>query len=242
MTKEKLELSLELELDDKNIKDVVEQFRCPKGDVGIVMGEFLNNTNNGIIKESIEALDLDDKNRVLELGHGNCSHLPFLMEQAAHLKYFGMEISDVMLKEASRINADYIKNKDVLFQLYDGIRVPYVHNIFDRILTVNTIYFWGNPVTYLQEMFRVLKPGGIFVLAFTNSKFIEELSLVANSDDFVLYNKQDIENMIAETDFIVSDIEDRIEKRKDKDGNWVDTNYNLFVLKKKERIRYYTRS
>ena len=238
MTKETLKLSMEFVLDNKDLKDVVDQFCCPQGEEGVVIESLFHNANSEVIKESIKALNLEDKNRVLELGHGNCSHLPFLMDQAAHLKYFGMEISDVMNEEALRLNEKYVKKKDALFQIYDGVRVPYVHNIFDRILTVNTIYFWQNPLNYLKEMFRVLKQGGVFVLAFTNSDFIEELATVAKNNIFVLYNKQKIEEMIAQTDFIVNSIEDKEVKTKNKDGKEVIVNYTVAVLRKKERSRF----
>lgn len=222
----------------QKLSNLVSQYRCPKGDEGIAIGEFFNERNSKIIKESIKALNLEDKNRVLELGHGNCSHLPFLMEQALHVKYFGMEISEIMIKEAARINEKYTKANEALFQPYDGERVPYVHNIFDRILTINTIYFWENPIEYLKEMFRVLKPGGKFVLTYTNSNLLKELSLVENNDVFELYNKQTIKELIIETEFILNSIEEKTERSKDRDGNWVDRDYTIVVLSKKERNRF----
>ncbi len=199
---------------------------------------LVNKNNSRIIQDSIKALELEDKNRILELGHGKCSHLPFLMDQAAHIKYFGMEISESLLEEANKLNAGYIRKKEALFQLYDGLRVPYVHNIFDRILTINTIYFWEDPAEYLDEMFRVLKPGGKFVLTFMNSPFLEQLSAISKNDLFILYRKEKIEKLVADTDFIFNSIEEKVEKTENSEGKLIDRNYTVVVLSKKPRNRH----
>lgn len=229
---------MSLALKNENLNDLVSQYRCPKGDEGIAVDEFFHEINNDVIKESVKALELEDKNRILELGHGNCRHLPFVMEQAFQVKYFGMEISEVMLEEASRLNAKYIKKKEALFQMYNGVKVPYVHNIFDRILTINTIYFWKEPLVYLKEMFRVLKPGGKFVLTFTNSVFLEQLAMVSKGEEFVLYNQQKVQELVNETDFILNSMEEKSEKIKDSEGNLIDQKYTVVVLSKKPRNRY----
>ena len=35
-------------------------------------------------------------------------------------------------------------------------------NSFDRIVTVESFYFWPDPAENLKEVFRVLRPGGVF--------------------------------------------------------------------------------
>lgn len=223
-----------LSLESKNLNSVAKQFRCPEGNEGIVIDELLNENHDKMIRQSIQSLELEEKNRVLELGHGSCKHLPYLMEQASNIKYFGMEISELMKDEAVKINSKYIKKNDALFQLYDGYKIPYVHNIFDRILAVNTIYFSENPVQFLNEMFRVLKPGGVFVLTFANSTFIDKLSSV-DSDVFILYDEYKIKKLIGETRFESFDIKERFERKKTMQGEWIDKSYSVVTLRKKPK-------
>tara|TARA_R110002050_G_scaffold268550_1_gene410685 strand:+ start:30151 stop:30570 length:420 start_codon:yes stop_codon:yes gene_type:complete len=132
-----------------------------------------------MILESVKLLDIRNKNRMLELGHGNGSHLPEILKQSNEVKYFGMEISKVMQQKSAKINAKYVKKLIASFQIYDGRNIPYVVNFFDRIITVNTIYFWKNLIDFLNEIHRVLKPNDTFVITFAKIflLFLKQMSL-----------------------------------------------------------------
>jgi len=222
----------------ESFSDLLNQDISPEGEKSVVVDTFYHVKSDEIIKKSIKALDIEDKNRVLELEHGSCRHLPYLMDEAFHIKYFGMEISKEMEKEASNVNIKYIKNKEALFQLFDGVKVPYVHNIFDRILAVTTVEFKKEPLAYLEEMFRVLKPGGKFVLAFTNNSLSKKSSEINTNDISILDEKEQIKELISKTQFILNSMEDNVETIKDEEGNLVDQNFTIVVLSKKPRNRY----
>jgi len=222
-------------LETNQLEAIAKQLRCPTGDEGIAMGEKLNETNKGMIMESIKHLKLVDRNRILELGHGSCQHLPKILEKAQELKYFGMEISEIMKEEAKRINAISIKNNQALFQLYNGIDISYVSNFFDRILTVNTIYFIENPLLFIEEMYRVLKPGGKFVLTFADGTFMEKLPFVVHSNEFSLFDAENIKALIDKTFFDIELIQKNKERIHSKTGELVDREYFIVELTKKSK-------
>ena len=219
-------------LNVEDLREIASQLSCPSGNKGKEIGELLHTSNQGMIKESILKLELTDKKRILELGHGNCSHLPDLLKEGSQLRYFGMEISEVMQKEAQRINASYVERGQALFSLYDGQKIPYVLNFFDNVFSVNTIYFWNNPVALLKEIYRVLKPNGKFVLTFANSSCMEKLPFVTQTDFFELYDSQKITDLVDKTDFVLMTITSKKEKVKSKTGDWVDRDYSIVVLTK----------
>jgi len=180
-----------------------------------------------LTRESIKLLDLEKKNRVLELGHGCCDHLNFLMEQAIELKYFGMEVSENIVQEASVINKTYIDEAKALFQVYDGENIPYVQNMFDRILSINTIYYWKNPLEYINELFRSLKPGGKCVVSFSDTTFLEQLPILEDKNVYSFYDLESFNQIIESSDFKMHEVSETA------DG------FIVAVLKKKERPRYY---
>ncbi|MEE9363835.1 MAG: class I SAM-dependent methyltransferase [Cellulophaga sp.] len=218
--------------DKEKLIAIAQQLRCPSGEEGIVIGELLNDSNHSMIKESISSLQVFDKSRVLELGHGNCAHLSDILKQAFQVRYFGMEISETMKQEAERINYKYMNKRQALFQLYNGNEIPYVLNFFDRIVTVNTIYFWENPVAFLQELYRVLKPNGICVLTYAKSTCMEKLPFVNNNEIFILYDDEKLKQLVQKTNFELRDIENKTERVKSKLGEWVNREYSVVVLGK----------
>ncbi|NJX14708.1 class I SAM-dependent methyltransferase [Tamlana crocina] len=214
-----------------DIKNLASQLSCPNGDEGIAIGKIMNQSNQNMVLQSIKALNLEEKNRVLELGHGNAAHVPHLMKQAIDLRYFGMEISSTMKQQAEQNNTRLIKKKWALFQLYDGKNIDYVPKFFDRILTVNTIYFWEKPLEFLNEMFRLLKPEGLFVLTFVDKDFMERLPFVSEQI-FNLYNTPKLKKLIEQTQFKTVSIKSQVEPALSKTGEMVNREYTIVALTK----------
>lgn len=52
------------------LKRIAEQLRCPKGEFGVEMGRSMAGLNNEMTLKSIEALSIQNGDRILELGHG----------------------------------------------------------------------------------------------------------------------------------------------------------------------------
>ncbi len=77
-----------------------------------------------MINDSIIALQLEKRNKILEIGLGNCKHLKEIMKKAKGVKYFGFEVSETITQEAIQINQKYIKKRKALFQNYDGQKMP----------------------------------------------------------------------------------------------------------------------
>ncbi|KIX21488.1 hypothetical protein SY27_07210 [Flavobacterium sp. 316] len=207
------------------------QLSCPTGDNGIKVAENMNYTNIKMTLSSIENLELKNEDSILEIGHGNCGHLSKILEKGNAIQYFGLEISDTMKNEAERINKDFILNNTVNFQIYDGNTIPFPDNSFDKLFTVNTIYFWSDPISFLNEIFRVLKSNGIFTLTFAQKKFMQSLPFV--KDKFMLYNNDTLKELISKTNFIVLDIINKTENVESKIGDFVEREFTVMKLTKK---------
>ena len=60
------------------------------------------------------------------------------------------------------------------FFLYDGSKLPFSDSYFDYAVSVSVLEHTDNPVLYLEEIFRVLKPGGFLYLGFPNKLAFRE--------------------------------------------------------------------
>lgn len=145
-------------MEKEQLAALASQLSHPSGEKGLEIAEMMNETNSGMTKNAISNLNLTSGDTVLELGHGNAGHLNFLYSICENIHYTGLEISTLMNQEAQRLNKSFIDNQKAAFILYDGKQIPIADNQFNKSFTVNTLYFWQDPLAMLSELSRVLKP------------------------------------------------------------------------------------
>lgn len=216
-------------MEKEDLKILAQNLANPQGEKGIEIGEMMNATNIGMTLESIKTLLIEDDEIILEIGHGNAAHVKSILSKARNVKYTGIDISETMHYEARKLNAEFKNQAD--FVLYEGEKLPFEDKAFDKIFTVNTVYFWAQPVQYLNEIYRVLKDNGTFVLTFGQRDFMEKLPFT--QFDFTLYNTDEMEKTVSKSDFKRMKISEKEEEVKSKTGNETITrNYTVLTIKK----------
>ena len=214
----------------EELQAIASQLKNPSGEKGIEMGNMMNETNINMTRHSIQNLNISKENRILELGHGNAGHLEFLFEQAEKLKYYGLEMSELMFQEARQINRNFVSQKQAFFSVYDGNIIPFEDDFADKIFTVNTIYFWKEPEKMLLEIYRILKPNGNFCLTFAEEDFMKQLPFTKFG--FELYSTEKAVKLIEKSPFKIIKKETLTEKVKTRTGELVDRDFTTLVLEK----------
>lgn len=82
--------------------------------------------------------------------------------------------------------------------------LPYDDEAFDQVIAVETFYFWPDPVANLQEVRRVVKPGGLVALAMEGSKESPNLQkqvAMATRMEFPLYSGAEMVEMLTAAGF-----------------------------------------
>lgn len=214
----------------EELQAIASQLKLPTGEKGIEMGNMMNETNINMTRHSIQNLNISNENKILELGHGNAGHVEFLFEQAENMKYYGLEMSELMFQEARQTNRNFVSQKQAFFSFYDGNKIPFENDFFDKIFTVNTIYFWQKPEELLVEIYRVLKPNGNFCLTFAEEDFMKKLPFT--QFEFELYSTEKAQELIKKSPFKIIYSETQTEKVKSKTGELVDRAFTTIVLEK----------
>lgn len=216
-------------MDKDNLKILAQNLANPEGEKGIEIGEMMNDTNIGMTLESIQALLIEDNENILEIGHGNAGHVGSILNKAQNIKYIGIDISETMHNEARKLNEPFKDKAD--FVLYEGEKLPFEDKVFDKIFTVNTVYFWKNPIQYFNEIYRVLKDNGTFVLTFGQRDFMEKLPFTQFG--FTLYNTDEMEETVSQSHFKRMKISEREEQVKSKtEDETITRNYTILTIKK----------
>ena len=212
------------------LKTLEKQLSRPEGTFGIELGKRMNKSNMSMTLETIKAAQIADNFNVLELGHGICGHLLTVLQQAENISYQGLEVSELIVEEAKRINKNLI-NQDNNFTLYNGVNIPFSENQFGVVFSVNTIYFWKKPQKVMAEISRVLKTNGIALLTYAEKEFMKKLPFVM--DKFKLYDVTDIDNLLDKSILQIERIIEKEEQVISKSGEDVLRKYQIVVIRKK---------
>jgi SAM-dependent methyltransferase len=166
-------------MEQPDFQSIVAQLRNPSGEEGIKTAIRMSENNAFMIISCVDSLDLKAEEKVLEIGPGGGLHLPYLFQKENSIEYFGIDISETMIELASENNPSLIENGSVKLQLVTNnngfARLPFEGNSFDKIFTVNTIYFWDNAIEQAKELYRVLRREGQIAVSFATADFMEQL-------------------------------------------------------------------
>jgi len=143
-----------------------EQFRKPTGFMGKVAAFLMSIGNAPANRLAVAALSLGPADRVLELGFGHGRTLEAIARIAEDGFAAGVDPADTMVGQVARRNANAIRAGRMEVKLGTVSRIPYPDGHFDKVVTVNTIYFWPDHGNDAKEIRRVLKDGGLLVVGF----------------------------------------------------------------------------
>ena len=214
---------------EHHLKEIARQLGHPEGENGLLMADMMHETNIGMTRHAIQQLQLQQSDIILELGHGNGKHVPEILAQHSSIKYYGLEVSQLMYEKAVSTNSHLYPTR-AFFDLYDGQHIPYKDSFFTKIFTVNTLYFWQSPISMLKEIYRVLKPRGTFSLTFTHKSFME--SLPFTKWNFKLYDLAELKELVEGSPFAYTSEETMVEQIKNKNGDMVNRTFTTINLSK----------
>lgn len=203
------------------------QLRHPSGEHASEVAINMNSANGQLNVKCINLLNLQNSESLLEIGPGNGVFAADIIKRADNLSYTGVDWSADMVAEAKRMNEDIVTSGQAIFQQGNSSQLNFDSNVFDKVLTVHTLYFWDKPLKHLAEIRRVLKPQGLFCLAFGDSSFMKDLPFVPYG--FELYDKELACNLLQEAGFRILNSEYYVEQGVSNTGEVVDKIINIII-------------
>lgn len=147
-----------------------QQYSSPGGILGWLAGERMVRQHRPETAWTVALLDIQPADRVLEVGFGAGQGIRLAAEKVREGRIMGIDHSETMVRVASRRNAQAIKAERVRLAQGDITSLPFADRHFDKILTIHTFYFWPEPSQALNELSRVLQPGGRLVITLSTGK------------------------------------------------------------------------
>jgi SAM-dependent methyltransferase len=176
------------------------QLSQPAGLLGKLMGRGMAVDNRLLIEWTLEVLEIQPTDSVLEIGFGPGVSIRKAVDLASRGWVAGIELSATMVEEAKRLNAPAIAAGRAELRQGNADALPYPDDRFDRAFAVNVHYFWKDPLTALREIRRVMRPGGRIALGFIDKEGLEKQKF-ARTGLLTLYNGEDTTRLLAEAGF-----------------------------------------
>lgn len=146
------------------------QYKSPKGILGTYFGEKMVWQHKPETIWTIELMDVQQGDHVLELGCGAGYALKLILEQDSVSKVAGVDLSSAVIRSATIRNKKAVQNKKATLVQADVVDLPFADAQFEKAFSIHSIYFWEDLAAAIAEIYRVLKPGGRCVLTLCNGK------------------------------------------------------------------------
>ena len=189
-------------MDEQSYQHLAAQLRQPSGEAGIQTGEWMNRGNVHINLDTIKILNAEAGDDILEIGMGNGFFIHNILQNHGSIKYTGADFSEAMVAEATRINAQWIKSGQAKFVLADATALPFTDAGFNKIFTINTIYFWENTATILAELKRVLQTKGKLIITLRPRR--QMINYPFTKYGFTMYSKEEVEQLLIKNGYSIA--------------------------------------
>lgn len=145
-------------------KNFVSQTRKPEGVLGKMMLKGMNSGHAKVADWGMDHLHIEDAGAILEIGCGGGRNAGELLKRypAAHVT--AVDYSGLSVEKASEYNRKNIAAGRCICQQADVSSLPFAETQFDLATAFETIYFWPGLKACFGEVYRVLKPGGVFLI------------------------------------------------------------------------------
>lgn len=138
---------------------------------------------------------------LLDAGCGTGAMLQLFSKDCPEKVYTGIDLSENMIKVAQKK-----KISNVSFIVGDCENLPFENNSFDVVTCSMSFHHYPNPEKFFCSLFRVLKPGGRFILRDVTSKSkvlmwlmnhveMPVVNKVFKKGDVHVYTREDIQKL-----------------------------------------------
>jgi ubiquinone/menaquinone biosynthesis C-methylase UbiE len=154
---------------------IVRQLGNPHGWFSPITARFLNKGNAQQNADCIDALHLEPHHRVLEVGFGGGVSVPRLLSECAQGRITGCDISSEMILRAQSRFSEAIQAGKLEVVEGSVADLALSEASFDRVMSVNTVYFWPDLEAGLKRILFMLAPSGFFVTSVVPARMLKKV-------------------------------------------------------------------
>lgn len=217
-------------MNEEQMRTIAAQLRKPEGEYAKQVGVTMNQGNLLMNLKTIELLAIKPQETVLEIGMGNGFFVKDIVSAAHTIKYIGCDFSEAMVQESIANNKEYVANGQAEFMLANIYQLPQKTASVDKIMTVNTLYFWEDISLAFSEIKRVLKDKGKFILSIRPKAVMDDFPITKYG--ITTFSKLDAIGLLTENGFEINQIVESDEADLDFFGEKLKNGFLVFLTTK----------
>ncbi len=145
------------------LNDVFQNCGFPQGFMGRVFLWGMNYSHASVSRRGLKQVDWQPEWNVLDIGCGGGASVKRLLKLCPKGKVYGIDLSEESVAFARKYNAEELDRR-CFIQQGDVCSLPYEDEVFDAVTAFETVYFWSPVSKALEEVFRVIRKGGCFLI------------------------------------------------------------------------------
>lgn len=123
-------------------------------------GDEMEDHHSDITDQTLALMDIQAADRVLDLGCGTGWASRRMAKVAGEV--VGLDVADEMLRRAEKTSSAF---KNIRYLWGSAESIPTADNYFSKVLSVESFYYYADQGKALDELRRVMAPGGkLFIL------------------------------------------------------------------------------
>lgn len=139
--------------------------RKPEGFLGKLMVNGMNGGGHAAMANwALAMVTIGRDDRILDIGCGGGANIARLLQRTLQGSVTGIDFSLVSVRKSTKVNAKAIQEGRCKVLEGNVANLPFHEGSFDMVTAFETIYFWPDIEHCFNEVKKVLKPGGQFVI------------------------------------------------------------------------------
>ena len=142
----------------------VSQPQKPTGWLGRVVLRNMNSRHSKVTDWGLSHISIQEHDTILDVGCGGGRTISKLAAVATQGKVYGVDFSQESVAVSRQTNKQRIEKGRVEIREGSVSQLPFPADVFDLVTAVETHFWWPDLPADMREVFRVVKPGGTFVV------------------------------------------------------------------------------
>lgn len=176
--------------------------RKPEGILGRIMVSGMNRAHASVSDWGMDHLSSVCPAKIIDLGCGGGRNASRLLRRFPQAHLTALDYSEIAVEKTKKVNRMEIRNKRCRVVKGNVSHLPFKENSFDLATAFETVYFWAGPTESFQEVWRVLKPCGIFLIVNeSDGKNQEDEKWVNIIDGLRIFDETQLSTFLKEAGF-----------------------------------------